>query len=146
MTASALSADIQAAIATLVDADKQDPGAVGKMWDKMAVGWADYYGEVGAWQTPTLLNSWVNYGGVYQTARYRKVGHEVEIQGLIKSGTTTTGTNLLILPTGYRPSNRLVFATNSFQLFGSIDITSAGEVKIMLGNSNWISINCKFGI
>jgi hypothetical protein len=145
MTSAVLSADIQAAIATLVDADKQDPGAVGKMWDKMSVGWIDYFGEVGAWQTPTLLNSWVDFGGTYQGARYRKIGNEVEIQGLIKSG--TLGANAFILPSGYRPSATLLFDAISNNIQGGFEVLSDGSVLIAsIGSNVWYSINCKFGI
>jgi hypothetical protein len=67
------------------------------------------------WYTPTLLNSWVDLGGEYQGARYRKVGGIVELQGLIKDGTTTNGTTLFTLPQGYRPTKRLIFISVQYQ-------------------------------
>jgi hypothetical protein len=45
-------------------------------------------------------NSWVNYGSGEQDAQYRKSGDEVELRGIIKSGTTSTA---FTLPAGYRP-------------------------------------------
>lgn len=55
------------------------------------------------WIAPTLLNSWVNFGGGYSTVGYRKVGSLVTIRGLVKGGVTTDGTEIFTLPAGFRP-------------------------------------------
>lgn len=58
------------------------------------------------WQTPTLLNSWANYGGSFQTARYRLFDGHVEIEGLIKSGSIN---KIFTLDAGYRPAGQHLF-------------------------------------
>ena len=59
-----------------------------------------------------FANSWVNYGGVYAQARYRKDGQGfVHLSGVIKSG--TMGASAFTLPVGYRPSLQLIFPAAS---------------------------------
>lgn len=60
-------------------------------------------GAVGAtaWQTPTLLNGWENYGASWYGAGYlRDASGFVHLRGLIRNG--TAGTAALTLPAGYR--------------------------------------------
>ena len=53
-----------------------------------------------------FTNSWVNYGSGYETARYRKIGNQVFIEGLVANG--TAGSSVFTLPVGYRPlTNKL---------------------------------------
>lgn len=69
-------------------------------------------GIAGAWVTPTLLNGWINFGSSHEVAGYRKTPWgEVWVRGLIAGGTTTDGTVVLTLPTGYRPAKDRHFAT-----------------------------------
>lgn len=87
-----------------------------------------------AWTNATLQNSWVNFGGVYATAAYRKdPAGNVQIKGLIKSGTITAGTTIFNLPTGFRPSQTRAFSTtssNGSNLSSILEIDSLGNVKI----------------
>lgn len=63
-----------------------------------------------SWQTWSLQNGWTNYAYPYGgTNNYKKVGGIVFLRGLISSGTTATGTLILTLPSGYRPSMNLIF-------------------------------------
>lgn len=72
--------------------------------------WGDWYdshwiavsGGVG------FSNGWGNYGGGWQTARYRRLGDFVEIQGLVNSGTLNT--SIFVLPTGFRPPAHVMFS------------------------------------
>lgn len=67
-----------------------------------------------SWSTPTLLNSWVNYGSTLQGARYRKDSNGVvHVQAHLKSGTTTAWTVVFNLPAGYRPANDLMMIGHS---------------------------------
>lgn len=53
-----------------------------------------------AWQAPTLLNSWVNFGGSFATvAYYRDAVGIVHLKGRMKTG--TVGTIAFTLPAGY---------------------------------------------
>src|SRR5713226_3483177 len=61
----------------------------------------DYFtGEV-AWTDATLANGWVTWGTPYPTPGFRKIGDQVFLRGLIKSG--TIGLAAFTLPLGYRP-------------------------------------------
>ena len=81
---------------------------------------------------------WGNYGGGYQTARYyRDAAGTVHVQGLVKStGTVAARPTLFILPSGYRPGNRLLFSVDcqsesspSTTAHGRVDINSDGRIR-----------------
>lgn len=83
-----------------------------------------------AWTAPTLLNSWVNFGGVYTEAAYRRNGDVVELRGTIKDGATTLDTVLFTLPTGFRPPARVIFmpwSANTGRV-ARIDVEADGDV------------------
>jgi hypothetical protein len=96
------------------------------------------------WIAPTLLNSWVNFGGGYSTAGYKinRGERSISIKGFIKSGTTAAGTVLFTLPVGYRPPLNILFSTlsaspNPVQLVvqsanGNVEIASAGATNMWL--------------
>jgi hypothetical protein len=63
---------------------------------------------VTGWMPATLNNSWINYGTPYQQAEYRRVGDEVQVRGLIKSG--SSGVSVLTLPVGFRPPAEMLYA------------------------------------
>ena len=78
-----------------------------------------------AWTAPTLINSWANLGGAFETAGYLKDGFGVvRLKGLITGGVTAT--NAFVLPAGYRPGAEgqyviqggyvLIFANGSVNL------------------------------
>lgn len=85
----------------------------------------------GAWQTPTLLNGWVNNGGGWLTAAYRMEadGVTVRLRGSIKNGTSGT---CYTLPPGFRPTGTVFSigydSTGSYQLV-AVDATS-GNVGV----------------
>ena len=94
-------------------------------------------------QTPTLQNSWVNYGTAYQGAGYwkDKCG-VVHLCGLIKSGTTTAETVIFTLPSGYRPAVSEKFFAVSMNAICVIDVYSSGAIAIKTGaNSSWLSLS-----
>ena len=104
-----------------------------------------------AWQTPTLLNVWGNYSG-YSPASYAKASDKlVTIRGLISGGTVSQGTNIFVLPSGYRPASHLVFLTAGYdsdssptQVPARIDVFPTGEVQIVSSNgqitNQWLSL------
>ena len=94
-------------------------------------------------QTPTLQNSWVNYGTAYQGAGYwkDKCG-VVHLCGLIKSGTTTAETVIFTLPDGYRPQTSEKFFCVSANGICVIDVYGTGNVAIKTGASTtWLSLS-----
>lgn len=83
---------------------------------------------------PTLLNSWVNFGGSRKVAGYFKDAYGiVHLEGVIASGTTTSSTPLFVLATGYRPTAREYFSTTSGGAFASGFIDADGTVYIESG-------------
>lgn len=102
------------------------------------------------WQTPTLLNSWVNYGGTNATAAYRKHGGSVYLQGVVKSGTAAT---IMQLPVGYRPLASIAFLVPCSDTGGSggawarLIIDTNGDVRYLYTSGNptiHIILNCCF--
>lgn len=84
-----------------------------------------------AWQAPSLLNSWANYGIGHNPAGYFKdtLGI-VHLRGLVKDG--TVGQAIFTLPTGYRPSyteDIIVLCYNGADyVLGYLYITTAGSM------------------
>jgi hypothetical protein len=101
------------------------------------------------WQTPTLLNSWVNYDAVnYPTAGYRRVGGVVYLKGIVKLGVVGTGTGAYIftLAAGYRPAQFLQlvgFSNNGTTgVVSQIEIIgSDGGVRAGVGGNAWFSLD-----
>jgi hypothetical protein len=100
------------------------------------------YVDGSGWTTPSLLNSWTNYAGGYNNAGYRKVGTVVFIRGLVTGG--ALGTVVFTLPTGHRPSGRIILATQSNSALGRLDIAADGSVYAQAGTAGWFSIECSF--
>lgn len=99
--------------------------------------------EIGADGEPAFQNSWVNFGGDWSPAEFRKdaLGF-VEVRGMIKDG-VITGV-VLTLPSGYRPGGDLYFSTVSNLAFGGIIVKADGDVVAQVGNNAWFSICCRF--
>jgi hypothetical protein len=76
------------------------------------------------WIAPTLLNSWVDFSAVYESAGYRKKNGNTEMRGFVKSGTNDI---ILALPAVYRPPKNLVVATTG-AAFAELYVFSAGNV------------------
>lgn len=97
------------------------------------------------WTAPTLSNNWVNYGAGYADAGYRKDAlNRVQFRGLLKNGTTTSGTLIFTLPTGFRPSQNLIFITKTAGTsYGETRVNSNGQVTIgdAVWNTGWSSID-----
>ncbi len=93
-----------------------------------------------SWQTPTLQNSWVNWGGEYNRAGYFKDSLGiVHLKGLVKNGTANT---IFTLPAGYRPAGRQLHgvACNP-NAIGRVDILTDGRVERVSGSNGWISLD-----
>jgi hypothetical protein len=95
-------------------------------------------GVAGAWQTPTLLNSWTNLGSGFSPAGYRLEadGVTVRLRGLLTGGTITGGTELFALAPGfYSPS--YFYDLAAIGSFGAYVLSvMAGPVKIFSVTSN----------
>ncbi len=66
------------------------------------------------WNTPTLENGWVSFGGSAETPGYRKEPLRlVRLKDSVKNGTVGTATPIFTLPVGYRPPGNCYFAIAS---------------------------------
>lgn len=82
--------------------------------------------------TPSLLNGWSQYSGFETFGLYKDAFGNVHIQGLIRNGTTTSGTNIALLPTSWRPAN-----TQIFTLYAGTTST----VRVDVGSDGYIKLN-----
>lgn len=88
---------------------------------------------------PTLLNAWVNTGGVNtQTSYWKDDMGIVHIRGQIKSGANTS---IFFLPTGYKPLNTEHFAVITGGGIGEVYIQSDGAVIFYSGSNSWVSLS-----
>jgi hypothetical protein len=133
---------------------------------KLSGVWGSWYRidyTANAWTDVVFQNGWVNYGTPYQNVQYRKMGDEVVLRGLMKSGTLTVAA--FTLPVGYRPVNILIFSGNTTALAswntgaastgtahthantgpgsinGRIDVQNDGIVMVRQGSNGWISVD-----
>lgn len=97
--------------------------------------------------SPTLLNSWVNYGSTFAPVAYYKDSYGiVHMQGLLKDGGVyTAGTILFTLPVGFKPAQEQIFVVNgpSSNQFARLNITPTGNVTLQttLSASGWLSLS-----
>lgn len=105
-----------------------------------------------SWDACSLQNSWANYGSPYARCGYTKTKDGIIIlKGLIRipssTAPATSGQTLFTLPPGYRPSYRLIFhassydTTNTYGVKARVDVFPDGEVRIIDGNNNWVSLS-----
>lgn len=110
----------------------------------------------GVWNDAVLQNGWENYGSSYATAAYMKKNGIVYLKGLIRYGTITSGTQLFVLPVGFRPAEFRIFPSitdlmntnvasshthSVYNISGRVDIRSNGVVSIAAGNNGFISFD-----
>jgi hypothetical protein len=91
-------------------------------------------GTMGVVKTPALLNSWVANSVGEAPTYYKDLSGTVIISGVVKSGTTTFGTTIFQLPSGFRPANNVLasqFSNNgSANIPSYIGVDSAGMVYV----------------
>lgn len=102
------------------------------------------------WQTPSPVNGgWVNYGGGFASLQYGKTSDNiVMLKGLIKDGATAQDTVLFRLPSGYRPSKRVLSSgvvydpTAPYMAHARIDVDTDGDVILhSSASANWTSLD-----
>jgi N-acetylneuraminic acid mutarotase len=101
--------------------------------------------ESEAYIAPSLQNSWANYSTIpntYEPAGYYKDKMDrVHLKGLIAGGSTATETVLFTLPSGYRPTKRLLFTVATGSGSGRMDIRPNGEVLFVSGANSFFSLD-----
>jgi hypothetical protein len=98
--------------------------------------------SIGAAGEPTFQNSWVNFGGNYAAAAFRKDAFGwVHLKGVVKTG--TIGATIFVLPAGYLRAEYVYKAVESNNLFGIIEIQgNTGNVVCQVGNNAHVSLDC----
>jgi hypothetical protein len=93
------------------------------------------------WVAPSLGNSWVNYGGIYQTCAYRKIGDIVYLRGLVRNG--TIGAAMFYLPVGFRVTAHTHMSAGDVNSTGGIvQTTTDGAVFASTPSGNgWVSLD-----
>jgi hypothetical protein len=113
-------------------------GGVWVEWEKVSTDKAP------PWSSATLQNGWANFGGSEANAGYTKVGSTVRLRGIIKNGTTTAGTTLFTLPSGYRPATSQYAVTLcSGNGIVRLKVDSAGAVTLNSAPSSsaWVQLD-----
>jgi hypothetical protein len=108
---------------------------------------AELWREVGAAGEPPFEGTWVNFGGGFETAAFRKLpGGQVQLRGLVKSGVISTA--VFTLPPGYRPSETRMFGSAGWNgaadVASTFRITESGLVVPTSGPTQAQSIACIF--
>lgn len=93
----------------------------------------------------TYQNSWTTYATLdYATPGYSKENGRVTLQGLVSSGTVSTGTTGVIatLPVGFRPRPGIhLYQIQSGGQLGRVDVDGSGTIKAHTGSNAWFSLN-----
>lgn len=97
------------------------------------------------WQALTLNNSWTAFGSGYQAPIFmKKADGMVQMAGTIAPGTTTGGTTVATLPTGYIPAADHIFRTSAgAAATADVYVRSTGAVQIQnpTGTIQWLSLS-----
>jgi len=104
------------------------------LWSYQGTSWVNMLNDTG-WATPTLQNSWVNFGAPYRNCAYRRINGIVYVEGLLKSGTATANTVVFNLPAGFRPSASLFFGTQSNSAMATVQLAASGDLTLSAGVS-----------
>ena len=117
-------------------ANPENQGDMNALWQKLQE--IEDTLLVGPWRDADLLNSWVAFGSGWAPAQFMKRPDGfVVIQGLIKDGTITDGTDLFILPEGLRPAETLLFTlTTDPASLARVDVYANGTVEIRAAIDN----------
>lgn len=92
------------------------------------------------WQTPSLLNSWVDFDVSHQPAGYFRSGNGIiYLRGMVKSGTVPS--TMFTLPVRYRPNYTIVVNVISNGAIGRVEIEPDGDVIAVAGNNTYISLD-----
>ena len=101
------------------------------------------YLSVQSWQALTLQNGWVWYGGSQASPRfYRDPFGTVHLSGLIKDGSTGTGTVIATLPSGYRPDAYEIFTVYSANASAArLDVQPNGDIVLFDSANYYVSLD-----
>lgn len=108
-------------------------------------GWTNFTTTSGTPGNGQIGNGWVAYGDVHATPAYTKSDDGiVTIKGLIRNGSTTSGTVVAQLPPGYRPGDNQTIRTVGVaydNVNAVFDIHPDGRVVALKSNVAWTSLS-----
>lgn len=81
------------------------------------------------WKALSLLNGWTVYSAT-PNGYYKDPNGIVRVKGEIQAGTTTIGTNIFVLPAGYRPLERKFFPVLFSTGVGAVALYPDGSVRV----------------
>jgi hypothetical protein len=91
-------------------------------------------------EAPTLLNSWVAFGGAFNPPVFmRNLDGTCTIGGSAKSGTMSAA--IFTLPLGCRPGVEMRFPVSSNGAYGEISIDTAGNVVPVAGSNTRVQLD-----
>lgn len=100
------------------------------------------------WTSLVLTNNWANYDtNFWPSARIRRTtSGTVFIEGLIRAGTTTSGTLLANIPAGMRPSGlmRVAAASGAGQAVVGVSPQGALTTIFVPASYDWLSISITY--
>lgn len=96
----------------------------------------------GEWHDVTFSIGWQNHSDTYQSAQYKKIGNHVFLRGLIKNPNASPSTNILTVPSGFRPTKCTYFVVNENDAFCSAYMSPEGVLNVASYTQNeWIDIS-----
>lgn len=99
-------------------------------------------GNIGeAWTNVTYTTGWVDFGGGFTGAQYKKVGDLIFLRGLCKR-TSGVATTMFTLPVNYRPSSSIIFAQLSNDALARVQVDTTGAVTMSFGTAtSWVNLS-----
>lgn len=87
-----------------------------------------------------LGGSFKNYGDVWGTMGYTKIGSLVVLQGLMTKDPIASGDIIAVLPPAIRPKQQLVFYQQSNFNAIRVDVCTDGRVICEAASNSWVSL------
>jgi hypothetical protein len=92
------------------------------------------------YEAPSLLNSWVAYGGAYNPPVFmRNLDGTCTLGGSAKNGTMSA--TMFTLPVGCRPGVEMRFPVSSNGAYGEISIDTSGNVVPLVGSTTRVQLD-----
>lgn len=96
-----------------------------------------------AWTALPYAANWSDFGAPWRVGGYRRdhLGR-VHLRGMVKKSVAVAAPDTIFtLPAGFRPAADEYFAVNSNGAFGTVFVTSAGLVRVQVGNLTYVSLS-----
>lgn len=94
-------------------------------------------------QAASFATNWSNFGAPWSNVEYTIDLHKrVHLRGMCKKSVAVAGPDTIFtLAAGYRPAADEYFDVNSNGAFGTVFVTSAGLVRVQVGNAAYVSLS-----